>query len=58
MLYGDEDLAQLLMAEERRVTVAVDGRPKILERAIAEFLRTSPLQERGVRMMESRGKAA
>jgi cytosine/adenosine deaminase-related metal-dependent hydrolase len=58
MRYGDEDLAELLMAEERRVPVTVDGRPKIVERAIAEFLRTAPLQERGVQVMESRGKAA
>jgi len=58
MRYGDEDLAQVLMAEERRVPVIVDGRPKILDRAIAEFLRTSPLQDRSVRVMESRGKAA
>jgi cytosine/adenosine deaminase-related metal-dependent hydrolase len=58
MRYGDEDLAQVLMAPERCVPVIVDGRPKILERSIAEFLRTSPLQERGVQLMESRGKAA
>jgi cytosine/adenosine deaminase-related metal-dependent hydrolase len=58
MRYGDEDLAQVLMAPERRVPVTVDGRPKIVERGIAEFLRTSPLQERGVLVMESRGKAA
>ena len=58
MRYGDEDLAQVLMAPERRVPVTVDGRPKIVERGIAEFLRTSPLQERGVAVMESRGKAA
>jgi cytosine/adenosine deaminase-related metal-dependent hydrolase len=58
MCYGDEDLARVLMAPERRVPVTVDGRPKILERGIAEFLRTSPVQERGVRVMESRGKAA
>jgi len=58
MQYGDEDLAQVLMTPERRVTVAVDGQPKIVDRSIAEFLRTAPLQECGVRVMESRGIAA
>jgi cytosine/adenosine deaminase-related metal-dependent hydrolase len=58
MRYGDEDLARILMSPERRVPVTVDGRPKILDRTIAEFLRTSPVQERGVRMTLSRGKAA
>jgi cytosine/adenosine deaminase-related metal-dependent hydrolase len=58
MRYGDEDLAQVLMPPEQRVPVVVDGRPKVLERTIAEFLRASPLQERGVRLAESRGKAA
>jgi cytosine/adenosine deaminase-related metal-dependent hydrolase len=58
MRYGDEDLATILMPAERRVAVTVDGRPKIVDRTIAEFLRTSPLQERGLRVMESRGKAA
>jgi cytosine/adenosine deaminase-related metal-dependent hydrolase len=58
MCCGDPDLAERLMAPERRVPVSIDGRPKVIDRALADFLRLSPVQEPGVLMTERRGKAA
>ena len=46
------------MAPERRVSVSIDGRPKVIDRALADFLRLAPVQEPGVLMTERRGKAA
>jgi cytosine/adenosine deaminase-related metal-dependent hydrolase len=58
MRYGDADLAHILLAGGRGAPVTVDGQPKVVERAIAEFLRTAPLEEPGLQVLHARGKAA
>jgi cytosine/adenosine deaminase-related metal-dependent hydrolase len=58
MRYGDADLAHDLLAAGQRAPVIVDGQQKVLERSIAEFLRTAPLQEPGLQVLQARGKAA
>jgi cytosine/adenosine deaminase-related metal-dependent hydrolase len=58
MRYGDADLAHDLLAAGHCAPVSVDGRRKVLDRVIAEFLRTAPLQEPGVQVLQARGKAA
>ena len=58
MRYGDADYAERLMSADDRIPVIVDGRDKILHRSLVDVLRSSPLQEPGVRLSEARGRAA
>jgi cytosine/adenosine deaminase-related metal-dependent hydrolase len=58
MMCGDADYARALMAPERRVAATVDGRAKVLDRRLAELLRSAPLHDQGVQLAVRRGRAA
>jgi cytosine/adenosine deaminase-related metal-dependent hydrolase len=57
MVWGDVDYAEQLMAPDRRVEAILDGRTKIMDRALADTVRRVPQHQDGVRL-EAQGRAA
>jgi cytosine/adenosine deaminase-related metal-dependent hydrolase len=56
--YADKDYAMLLAPEAQWVDVRVDGRPKVLERALATILRNAGGTEEGLELTDPAWRAA